>query len=65
MSRESCFYVAKHLECIELHLRVDEEPNKSLCVRIRERTGKSDIILGVCYRLPYQEEQLDEASADR
>lgn len=44
---------------------MDEEPNESLCVRIKERTGRGDIIVGVDYRSSDQEEQLDEASTDR
>ena len=35
---------------------MDEELTGSLWVRIKERTGKRDIIVGVCYRPPDQEE---------
>ena len=44
------------LECMELHLGMDEEPTESLCVRIKGRAGTGDIIVGVCYRPPDQED---------
>ncbi|GAB0208586.1 hypothetical protein GRJ2_003324300 [Grus japonensis] len=44
---------------MELHLGMDEEPTKSLWVRIKGRAG--DIIVGVCYRPPDQGERADEA----
>ncbi|GAB0206692.1 hypothetical protein GRJ2_003134800 [Grus japonensis] len=44
---------------MELHLGMDEEPTKSLWVRIKGRAG--DIIVGVCYRPPDQGDQADEA----
>ena len=46
---------------MELHLGMDEELTKSLWVRIKGRAGTGDIILGVCYRPPNQEDQEDEA----
>ncbi|PKK26128.1 DTW domain containing 2 [Columba livia] len=52
------FYVNDYLECMELCLGMDEELTKSLQVR---RTGTGDIIVGVCYRPPNQEDQVDEA----
>lgn len=33
----------------------------SLCVRIKKRTGKGDVVLGVCCRPSDQEEQVGEA----
>lgn len=53
----------EQLECIELCLEMDEELTESLCVRIKERTGKGDIYSGclVCCRPPDQEEQQDRA----
>ena len=54
-------YVIDQLECMELHLGVDEELTESLWVRSKGRTGIGDIIVGVCYRLPKQEGQVDEA----
>ncbi|GAB0208322.1 hypothetical protein GRJ2_003297900 [Grus japonensis] len=47
-------YVNGQLECMELHLGMDEEPIKSLWVRIKGSTGAGDIIVGVCYRPPDQ-----------
>jgi len=49
------------LECWELHLQMDEEPVESLWVRIKERTGQGDIIVGVHYRPRNDEEQVDQA----
>ena len=43
-----------------LCLGMDEEPTESLWVRIKGRAGTSDIIVGVCYRPPNQEDQADE-----
>ena len=40
---------------------MDEEPEKSLWVIIREREGESDVIVSVCYRPPDEDEQADEA----
>ena len=54
-------YVNDQLECIELHLRMDEELTKSLWVRIKGRAGTGDIIVGVCYRPPDQEDRVGEA----
>lgn len=53
-------YVNDHLKCMELHLGMGEEPTESLWVRIKRRAGIGDIRVGVCYRLPNQEEQVDE-----
>ncbi|GAB0203081.1 hypothetical protein GRJ2_002773700 [Grus japonensis] len=38
-----------------------EEPTESLWVRIKGRAGTGDTIVGVCYRPPDQEDQVDEA----
>jgi len=46
---------------MELHMRTDEEPTESLWVRIKGRAGTGDIIMGVCYRPPNQENRADEA----
>ncbi|KAK4831293.1 hypothetical protein QYF61_016763 [Mycteria americana] len=54
-------YVNDQLECMELHLGMDEEPTKSLWVRIKGRAGTGDIVVGVCYRPADQEYQVDEA----
>ncbi|GAB0200352.1 hypothetical protein GRJ2_002500600 [Grus japonensis] len=47
-------YINDQLECMELHLGMDEEPTESLWVRIKGRAGAGDIIAGVCYRPPDQ-----------
>ncbi|GAB0186968.1 mitochondrial enolase superfamily member 1 [Grus japonensis] len=54
-------YVNDQLECMELHLGMDEEPTKSLWVRIKGRAGAGNIIAGICYRPPDQGDQADEA----
>ncbi|GAB0208502.1 hypothetical protein GRJ2_003315900 [Grus japonensis] len=46
---------------MELHLGMEEEPTKSLWVRIKGSTGAGDIIVGVCYRPPDQGDRADEA----
>ncbi|KAJ7395822.1 hypothetical protein BTVI_151167 [Pitangus sulphuratus] len=42
-------------------LEPDEEPTKTLCIRIKGKAGTGDIIVGVCYRPPNQENRVDEA----
>ncbi|GAB0199565.1 hypothetical protein GRJ2_002421900 [Grus japonensis] len=59
--RGVALYVREQLECVELCLGMDEELTESLWVRIKERAGKGDIIVGVCCRPPDQEEQVDQA----
>ncbi|GAB0179529.1 hypothetical protein GRJ2_000418200 [Grus japonensis] len=54
-------YVNHQLECMELCLGMDEEPTESLWVRIKERAGAGDIIVGVCYRPPDQGDRAAEA----
>jgi len=54
-------YVREQLECIELCLGADEERVKRLCVRIKGQFHMGDIIVGVYYRPPDQEEEVDEA----
>ena len=46
---------------MELCLGMDEEVTKSLWVRIKDRAGTGDIIVGVCYRPPDQENRADKA----
>jgi len=53
--------VSDQLECMEHHLGMDEELSNSLWVRIKGRAGTGDIMVGVCYRPPDQEEWVDEA----
>ncbi|GAB0205405.1 hypothetical protein GRJ2_003006100 [Grus japonensis] len=47
-------YVNDQMECMELHLGMDEELTKSLWVRIKGSTATGDIIAGVRYRPPDQ-----------
>ncbi|GAB0202744.1 hypothetical protein GRJ2_002740000 [Grus japonensis] len=54
-------YVSDQLECMELHLGMDEEWTESPWVRIKGRAGAEDIIAGVCYRPPDQGDRADEA----
>ncbi|GAB0207584.1 hypothetical protein GRJ2_003224100 [Grus japonensis] len=54
-------YVNDQLECMELHLGMEEEPTERLWVRIKGRAGAGDIIVGVCYRPPDQGDRADEA----
>jgi len=44
------------LECMELHLGMDEEPIPEFKVGIKGRAGTGDIIVGDCYRPPDQED---------
>lgn len=52
---------------MELCLGTDEVPAKTLWVRIKGQTNMDDTVVGICCRLPYQEEvdevfrQLEEA----
>ncbi|GAB0183842.1 hypothetical protein GRJ2_000849500 [Grus japonensis] len=54
-------YVNGQLECMELHLGMDEEMTKSFWVRIKGRAGTGDTTVGVCYRPLNQEDRVDEA----
>jgi len=54
-------YVREQLECIELGLGADEERVESLWVRIKGQAHRGDITVGVYYRPPDQEEEIDEA----
>ena len=49
-------YVHDQLECMELCLGMDEELTESSWVRIKGRTGRGDVIVGVCYRPPDKED---------
>ncbi|PKU49340.1 rna-directed dna polymerase from mobile element jockey-like [Limosa lapponica baueri] len=53
-------YVTDQLECVELHLGMDEDPTESLWVRIKGSTGAGDVIVRVCYRPPHQSDREDE-----
>ena len=54
-------YVREQLECIELGLGAKEERVESFWVRIKGQAPKGDIMVGVFYRPPDQEEDVDEA----
>ena len=49
-------------ECTELGLGANEDRVESLWVRIKGQAPKADITVGVYYRPPDQEEEVDEAS---
>lgn len=60
--RGVALYSREQPVCRELCLGLDEETTEiSLWVRIKERTGKGDIIVNGCCRPPNQEEQVDQA----
>lgn len=46
---------------MDLCLGIDEELTETLWVKIKGRAGTSDIMVEVCYKPPYQEDQSDEA----
>ncbi|KAK4832456.1 hypothetical protein QYF61_023503 [Mycteria americana] len=54
-------YVREQLECMELCLGMADELTESLWVRIKEQTSMGDTVMGICYRPPDQEEEVDEA----
>jgi len=54
--KEVAFCVREQLKCMELCLKMDKEPTGNLSVRLKDRTGKGDTIVGVCYRPPDWEE---------
>ncbi|GAB0209126.1 hypothetical protein GRJ2_003378300 [Grus japonensis] len=54
-------YVREQLECIELCLGMDEERVESLWVRMKGQANMGDTVVGVCYRPPDQEEEVNEA----
>ena len=51
-------YVKKECECMEINY--DDDRVESLWVRIKAKANKSDIIVGVCYRPPNQDEDVDK-----
>jgi len=53
-------YVREQVECIELGLGADERA-ESLWVRIKGQAHKGDVMVGVYYRPPDQQEEVDEA----
>lgn len=51
--------MSEHWRCIKLCLRMGQEPVKNLGVR---QINMNHAVVGVCYRLLGQEEQVDKAS---
>ena len=51
-------YVKKECECMEINDGDDRV--ESLWVRIKAKANKTDIIVGVCYRSPNQNEEVDK-----
>ena len=48
-------------ECFEVtELMTGDNKVESLWVKIRGRADKADILVGICYRLPNQDEETDE-----
>ena len=54
-------YLKKTLQSEELSLKNNHEQVGSLWVRIRERGNQGNLVVGVYYRPPDQEELIDEA----
>ena len=54
-------YVKEWIDCEELPLRNSQEQVENLWVRIRDRTNKGQLVIGVYYRPPDQGEAVDEA----
>ncbi|GAB0183989.1 hypothetical protein GRJ2_000864200 [Grus japonensis] len=54
----AALYVRECFDCIELNNCGDKV--ECLWVRMRGRAHKADILLGVCYRPPNQDEEVDE-----
>jgi len=57
----AALYVGEQLECIELCLGADAEQVETSGVRIKGQPHMGDDIVGVYYRPPDQEEEVDEA----
>ena len=51
-------YVKKEYECMEINGGDDRV--ESLWVRIKAKANKTDIVMGVCYRAPNQDEEVDK-----
>lgn len=58
--RGVALYVKGQLEFIELCLGTGQEPGKSLRVKISRQTNMGTTVVGICYRLPDQED-IDDA----
>ena len=51
-------YVKK--ECEHMEINDDDDGVESLWVRIKAKANKTDIIMGICYRPPNQDEEVDK-----
>lgn len=49
-------FVWEQQDILELCVGLDDEPAGSLCVTITRQTNTGYMVVGVCYRLPDQEE---------
>ena len=56
-------YVRDGFDCIELNDCDDKV--ESLWVKMRGKANKADVLLGVCYRPPSQDEEADEVFCKR
>ena len=60
--RKGCgiaLYVKKECECMEINDSDDRV--EGLWVRIKVKANKTDIIVGICYRPPNQDEEVDKS----
>ncbi|KAJ7421868.1 mitochondrial fission process protein 1 [Willisornis vidua] len=51
-------YVRESLDCVEP--QISDDKVEFLWVRIRGKASKADILVGVCYRPPNQDEEVDK-----
>lgn len=58
--RVELMYVKQQLKCMKLYLGMDDEMIETLWVSVKEQASMGDIVVGVCYRLPDQEEKMGE-----
>ena len=49
-------YIKKDYECVEIN-NVDDRV-ESIWIRIKAKANKTDVIVGVCYRPPNQDEEV-------
>ena len=53
-------------DCLDVEdLRVGNDKVECLWVRIRGKACRGDILVGVCYRPPNQDEEMDEAFCEQ
>jgi len=55
---EELLFMWEQLERMDLCLEMDKQQNKSLAVRIKEKTSEGDIIVSICCRPPDQDKQV-------